>query len=217
MVVVAIIAILASLAIPSMLGGNQDLKVFQTAQNVAELVQLGRSRALSTGAAHAVVFSTNGVGSVGTLPGKVVVQMGERTIGATPRVPVNSCRQPGTFGINLGTDATPSTVAAPFTSPMIESYVLGNSRRLVDEQIQMVAMRDAPAAAGVSTDLWVCFTPTGRPYVAASPAGLAAGPPMLDPVLIDFARLQGGVRQGLTRSVVVTPGSAPRIFSSQLP
>lgn len=216
MVVVAIIAILASLAIPSMLTGTQDLKVYQTAQRVAELIQLGRTRAIATGAAHAVVVSLDAAGGIGPLPGKFVVQGGERTIGVTPRVPVNTCRMPGTFGVSIPNPATPANVTLPFTSPVVDSFVLGNSRRLIDQNIQLVSITDAPAAANVTTEMWLCFTPTGRGYVASSSGGLTTAVPLLAPVLIDIARLDGGVRQGLTRSVVVTPGSAPRIFSRQL-
>lgn len=216
MVVVAIIAILASIAIPSMIGGNQDLKVYQTAQRVAELVQLGRTRAVSTGSAHVVVISRDSAGGIGPLPGKFVVQGGERTIGVTPRVPVNTCRVPGTFGVNIPNPATPSIVSAPFTSPIVDSFVLGNDRRLIDQNIQLAAITDPPAGSGITNEMWLCFTPTGRGYAASSSAGLTGAVPLLAPVLIDIARFDGAVRQGLTRSVVVTPGSAPRIFSRQL-
>ncbi|HQY64342.1 MAG TPA: prepilin-type N-terminal cleavage/methylation domain-containing protein [Polyangiaceae bacterium] len=216
MVVVAIIAILASIAIPSMIGGNQDLKVYQTAQRVAELVQLGRTRAIATGSAHVVVISLDAAGGIGPLPGKFVVQGAERTIGVTPRVPINTCRVPGAFGVNVTNPTTPATVAAPFTSPVLDSFIFGNDRRLIDQNIQLVSITDPPAGAGITTEMWLCFTPTGRAYAASSAAGLTAAPPLLAPVLIDIARLEGGVRQGLTRSVVVTPGSAPRIFSRQL-
>ena len=215
MVVVMIISILAVLALPSLLGNTQDLAVYQAAQRVAELVQSGRSRALATGSAHAIVFSTNAVGGIGPQPGKFAVQQAQRTIGITPLVPVNSCRSPGAFGMNIGGALPTSSVVAPNTSPIVDNLVFGSERRFVDYDIRVAGFR-GPAVPG-GADMWICFTPTGRAYIAQTAALLTGAPSLLSPVTVDIARFQGGARQGLTRSVVVTPGSAPRIFSSQLP
>lgn len=214
MVVVIIIAILATLALPGLLGNTRDLAVYQAAQRVAELVQGGRTRALATGSAHAIVFSTDSAGGIGPLPGKFVVQQAQRTIGVTPLVPVNTCRSPGAFGVNIGGAPPTSTVVGVNTSPITDNLVFGSERRFVDYNIQVAGFR-GPSVPGA--EMWICFTPTGRAYIAGSAAALTGAPTMLSPVMVDIARFEGAARAGLTRSVVVTPGSAPRIFSSQIP
>jgi Tfp pilus assembly protein FimT len=200
MVVVVIIAILAVIALPGLLGNTKDLAVYQAAQRVAELVQGGRSRALATGSAHAIVFSTNGAGTLGTLPGKFAVQQGVREIpGVAPagptRVPVSSCRTAGAFPVN-------------------ETLVFANDERLIDYNIRVTTITGVEAGtAGVGGEMWVCYTPTGRAYIASSAGGLPASQPLLSPVMINIQRFEGATPAGLVRSVVLTPGSAPRIFS----
>ena len=108
-----------------------------------------------------------------------------------------------------------SNVVAPNTSPMTDQLVFGSDRRLFEYNIQVMGFR-GPEAPSPTGEMWICFTPTGRAYIAGTSAGLAGAPSQLAPVMIDIARLEGAARAGLTRSVVVTPGSAPRIFSSQL-
>jgi prepilin-type N-terminal cleavage/methylation domain-containing protein len=214
MVVVMIISILAVLAIPSLVGNTRDLAVYQAAQRVAELVQGGRSRALATGAAHSIVFSTDSAGSLGALPGKFAVQQAQRTIGVTPRVPVSSCRSPGAFGMNMGAVVPVTTVVAPNTSPVVDNMVFGSDQRFIEYDIRVAGFRGPSVPSG--PEMWICFTPTGRAYIAPTAALLTGSPALLSPISVDIARFEGGARRGLTRSVVVTPGSAPRIFSSQL-
>ncbi len=212
MVVVILIAIFASLAMPGLLNNTKDLAVYQAAQRVAEVVQSGRSRALATGSAHAIAFSRTGAPA-----GRVGVQQAQRTIGTVPTlvtVPVNSCRTPGAFNMNVGSSPVTATVVAPITSPLTDQLVFETDARLRDYNIQMVAFR-GPAAPG-GGEMWFCFTPTGRAYIGANAGALAAAPALITPVMVDIARIEGAARVGLTRSVVITPGSAPRIFSSQL-
>jgi len=210
MVVVILIAIFASLAMPGLLTNTKDLAVYQAAQRVAETVQGGRSRALATGSSHVVAFSR-----VGAPPGRVAVQQAQRTIGTAPNivtVPINSCRVPGAFGMTLGALPMVTNVAAPITSAMTDALAFEADARLVNYNIQMVDIRGGASP----TETWICFTPTGRAYVADSAANLPSAAALNAPVLVDIARIEAGARIGLTRTVVITPGSAPRIFSSQL-
>jgi len=219
MVVVVIIAILAVIALPGLLGNTKDLAVYQAAQRVAELVQGGRSRALATGSAHAIVFSTDGAGTLGTLPGKFAVQQGLREIpGVAPagptRVPVSSCRTAGAFAMNVAATTPTTSVLAPMVSPVNETLVFANDERLIDYNIRVTTITGVEAGtAGVGGEMWVCYTPTGRAYIASSAGGLPASQPLLSPVMINIQRFDGATPAGLVRSVVITPGSAPRIFS----
>jgi Tfp pilus assembly protein FimT len=202
MVVVVIIAVLASLALPGLLGSTKDLAVYQAAQRVAELVQNGRSRALATGSAHAIVFSTNG-------NGKFAVQQGTRTAGVTTNMPINTCRQAGAFGMDISTNLATSNVVAPNTSPVVDQLVFASDARLVEYDVRVTPMSGGPSGA----EVWVCFTPTGRAYVAGSASTLVGAPALVAPLVVPLARFEGGVQQGLSRNVVVVPGGAPRIFS----
>ncbi len=212
MVVVLIVGVLAMLALPGMLANTQDLSVFQAAQRVAQLVQGARSRSLARGAAHAVLISRANQGTF-------VVQQGLRTIpGTTPiTVPVNSCRIPGLFGINAGATPPVAQVTTPIISPVLESIVFGHDNRLLQYNVQAWALRGkGPPAESIAADAWICFTPSGRAYLGDSAANLAGSLLMTEPLFIDIARHEGTARQGLTRSVVVSPGGPPRLFSSQL-
>lgn len=213
MVVVILIAIFASLAMPGLLNNTKDLAVYQAAQRVAEVVQGGRSRALATGSAHAIVFSLTGTPVVG----RVAVQQARRTIGTAPvvTVPVNTCRTPNTFGLTLTAAPIVANVAPPVTSVVTDQLAFDTDVRLREYNIQMAGYRGPSVPGG--PEMWLCFTPTGRAYIAGSSAQLAAAPSLITPVSVDIARMAGAARVGLTRSVVITPGSAPRIFSLQLP
>lgn len=202
MVVVVIISILASLALPGLLGGTKDLAVYQAAQRVAELVQNGRSRALATGSAHAIVFSTNG-------NGRFAVQQGTRTAGTTTNLPINTCRQAGAFGMDISTNVATSNVVAPNTSPVVDQLVFASEDRLVEYDVRATPFSGGPSAS----EVWVCFTPTGRAYVAGSASALVGAPALVAPFIVPIARFEGGVQQGLSRNVLVVPGGAPRIFS----
>jgi Tfp pilus assembly protein FimT len=206
MVVVVIVAVLAALALPGMLSSTKDLSVYQAAQRIAELVQNGRSRALATGSAHAIVFSTNA-------NGKFAVQQATRTAGTTPNIPINTCRQAGAFGMDVSGTNIVTNVVAPNTSPVVDQLVFAVDGRLSTYDVRAGAFVGAPPTASVGSDMWICFTPTGRAYVANSAANLVGAPNLVDPVSVPVERFEGGVKQGLTRNVVVVPGSAPRIFS----
>jgi type II secretion system protein H len=210
MVVVVIISVLAALALPGMLSSTKDLSVYQAAQRIAELVQNGRSRALATGSAHAIVFSTNA-------NGKFAVQQGTRIVGAPaaglPPIPINTCRQAGAFGMDISGTVATTSVVTPNTSPVLDQLVFATDGRLSDYDVRVTGFTGAPTAASITSEMWICFTPTGRAYIANSAASLVGAPSLTDPVVVAVERFEGGVKQGLSRNVVVVPGSAPRIFS----
>jgi Tfp pilus assembly protein FimT len=195
MVVVMIIGVLASLAIPSMSLASYERDTFNDAGAIMQLFREARTRAVGRGTATLVTMTASS-SDRGTFLLYEAVAPNPSGIGGS-QSPVATCKFPTTWllssmtpmdGVNLnnGVEQLAGIVAQPNT--------------------YSGATKTALAAA------YVCYTPLGRSYVvtgaATSPTfgGLSA---TLNPISIDVTHNNGGT----VRTVIVPPNGMARIFS----
>lgn len=136
-VVVVIVGVFATMAIPQVTLQLRDRRVHETAQRVVLLYQQARMRAMGEGGAMLVRFTASGNGKFETR------QALSGTGTGCALLPASSCMQ---------TDWTDANPGAQFRT--VETFDLAG----VDADIKATK-----AAAGTTLD--VCFTPLGRAFV----------------------------------------------------
>jgi Tfp pilus assembly protein FimT len=190
MVVVVIIGVLTVLAVPSMLGGQNEKRAFQAAADVSAILREGRARAMGRGMAIAATLDSTG--------SEMHVVLYEDplsvTVAGTTFEQVGGCK---------GTDWTTATeVGRVDIAGGIYTQIGVKSRILI---------------GGVQkTKAVVCFAPSGRTFMGeqvTSPNDLYKYSGMIDVMEIEVARKPGGTQAGVARSVVFTPSGATRIVS----
>ena len=188
MVVVIIIALLAVIAIPSIVFQLRDSGTQQAAQEVAMLYRGARTRAIGRGAAILVRYSGNQLTVLEAVRGSA------ETDANCQAMPVSSCT--GTSWV-AGTDARQLSTFAP-----------AKIGRYSDVQLEMT-----DAASQTVSALDVCFTPLGKTYVGT---GGALSPLNGVPVARIQRGPDGDVR-GLVRKVLILPNGAARLGVSEQP
>jgi prepilin-type N-terminal cleavage/methylation domain-containing protein len=195
MIVVALVGITATLAVPSYSELFLDRRVQDDAHTMAGVLREARARAMARGSATLVAFTGGGTGggalrvyeSVTTMPG----------VPAGPnRVPLGTCRTP--------------TVWAPLTAAntgvWMLSELLFTTKRDVNSGLRTVYR----SAAGVDlTEVYLCFTPSGRVLQSTTPNFNAAAPLVVNE---QFVLMRTSVP--LARRVLVNSAGTFRVRST---
>jgi prepilin-type N-terminal cleavage/methylation domain-containing protein len=190
MVVVLIIAVLAALAIPSMLGGQHDRRAFQVSADTSAMLREGRARAVGRGIAVGVYLEviSNELHATMYEDGLAVA------LDAGPAAQVGGCK---------GVDWT--------TAPKVsELHFAGGVYSQGDVQARILMGGTA------YNNAMVCFSPAGRIFVkpgVSTRNDIYGEAGMVEPLEVEVARKPGGTVDGLTRTVVLTPAGATRIVS----
>lgn len=209
MVVVVLIAILTALAVPTMSTARDDRLCFDFARRIQGLVHHARTRAAARGAAHLIVFDFDAGGA-----GRVVSfeALDGDTTSAGPN-PVSSCKLPANTWAGVS-GFTPGWVDATKRAAVVEGVNLNGATGGIK------AIYNLDGTAITSGGLVVCITPAGSTYfgtgndVPAAIAAMQGAQPGASTLLIDVQRHNGaGAGVGLTREVIITSGSQPRIHS----
>ena len=189
MVVVMIIGILATLAMPAMGRAKDDQRAYQVAQTIAQTFREARARALGTGGAQVVSF-TVGVG--GTITWLSEVDAANQEVG--------TCRQTAWATAPVAAGAGLRTQAAFDFS------------KNIDQQIGITTAFNTLEATAIRT---VCFAPSGRVFGAVNTASLLGGTALATVSAIDVSRVPpgGGGTTGIIRSVVLSPSGMARVVS----
>jgi Tfp pilus assembly protein FimT len=191
MVVVMIIGVLASLAIPSMSLASYERDTFNDAGAIMQLFREARTRAVGRGTATLVAVTANSTDR-GTFMLYEAVAANPSGIGGS-QSPVATCKFPTTW---------------PLVNP-IDGVNLNNG---VEQLAGIVAQPNTfgPAKTAQAI-LYVCYTPLGRSYVntlVPTFTGVASQA-TLNPISIDVTHNNGGT----VRTVIVPPNGMARIFS----
>jgi type IV fimbrial biogenesis protein FimT len=180
MVVVLIIAISAALAVPTLVGQMRERRSRDAAQQIALLYSGARMRAMGRGGAVLVRYSsTTGFNVFDSIEGAQATARGE-----------DDC------------------VAAPGSGCLTTTWGVAANLRQVSEfhpATNLTVEAVNPITSTVTTDLNVCFTPSGRSfasYTSAVPTAAMAGSPL-------FTVKLGA--DGLLRRVALLPNGNARL------
>lgn len=190
MIVVVIIGLFASLAVPSIVSLVRDQRTRREAMNISNVFRTARARSLGRGSAVNVNFTITPVG--GATRADFVTK--EAVTGALPDP---TCR-----GYNW----------AAGTVPLLSHYYPPLANGLVpDTKITAEANDPALGAPTAPTYLEVCYTPKGRLFTRTS-AG-AAFAPMAGRVSFFAQRLDGTAMTptGILRTVIVSDDGNTRL------
>jgi type II secretory pathway pseudopilin PulG len=205
LVVVTIIAIVAVLAIPTMVSASVDRRVFSDAGYVAELFRVARTRAVGRGAAVLVQITAT------TSNGGGRFQMFEAvapnpTGGGVAEVPSSACKSPTRWPGAGG--------AAGTNYEFVDAVDLSGTYEI---QNSIAAQLKDPTGTVVAsgTSAYLCFTPGGRIYYAVTTPTFDNVYPLGGAIQIDVRRFSGSYATavGLTRTVWVTSSGSTRIVS----
>ena len=218
MVVVLLVAVLATLAAPSFQKARNDRVAFDYARQYQQILVQGRSRAAGTGSAHLAILS-------GGTGGRGVIRLYAALDGEALPGPVSSCRF----------DPAQWTVAEPEIADFrIDNILPGNTVKFISyadvnrEGINTEMDLKAALTAGDGTAnatmnpfkaVAVCITPAGVTYVGYADtvpdavANMRSATPFTGIVEASIQRHEGGTGVGLRRRVVIAGGGAPRLRS----
>ncbi|HEX2732948.1 MAG TPA: prepilin-type N-terminal cleavage/methylation domain-containing protein [Polyangiaceae bacterium] len=194
MVVVVIITVLATLAIPLVAEQLRDRRVQEAAERVAAVYRDARMRAMGRGSAVMVRFSPGTRGRFDIYEaqrGTADAPVGSSDA-ACAALPISSC-----FAPDWNSNNTDSYRAVSF---------LDLSNRAEYETLT-IGMLDQ--AGGAVTNFDVCFTPMGRAF-ARTNTGVPLTP-LTKTLQAEIYRSQGTQRIGRTRNVLVLPNGVARI------
>ena len=190
MTVVLIIAVLAALAMPTMLRAKDDQRAYSVAQTIAQVFREARARAIGTGGAQVVTFT---VGTGGT-----VTWLSEQD-GTTQNQEIGTCKQ-------TAWATAPVANGAGIRRQGAYDFSVGR-----DGQIGITTTFNTLQSAPFNS---VCFAPSGRVFVAASLGALPNSTPMTQVSDIDVSRNPaGGPVTGIVRAVVLSPSGVARVIS----
>ena len=212
MVVVIIIGVLATLAVPSMGAARFDRHAYDDAGAVMQIFRSARTRAIARGGAVLVTLST-GASDRGTFMMYEAVTDNAGAAGATgvARTPVSSCKSPTTWSplptINANGGSTGTVL-------LVDGVNLnGAPEAQAGIQSQLLVYGGPFNAAGATFNAGaVCYTPLGRSYIATG----AVVPGMFDgllPTISPIEVLVTGAAGTTQRSVLIPPNGVARIFS----
>lgn len=230
MVVIVIIGVIASLAMPGMLEARRDGRAYEDASSILELVRNGRTRAIGRGTAVMVSFDVAN-GSRGVYRMYEGVQPNPGGIGQnlSPRVSCSSTianawdPNPPSWnvpvnpnGLNLFIDGIDLN-GTPETDANIWSAVIAHG-------LSIPGQNNGPGCSGdcVVNHIDLCFTPAGRPFVSVdvAPPSFSPASPFIGLLEVDVARLlnnQTAVNLanagGLFRQIFIPPSGVARLAS----
>ncbi len=214
MVVVILIGILTTMAIPTMAEARYNAHTLDDATKIAEIYREGRTRAIARGAAMLMIGTSGNAigGDLGTFTLWEGQIWGSGTV-ATPLLPlpggspVSSCGAPIAGYWATVTNAT----NAPLTQ--MDQVNMNTS---LEQQAQIWSVLND--AAGVQTQTAVCYTPLGRTYyqsgtlvpVFTPGLGLLHGSLQF---AVQRSDVGGTTPTGMTRTVIIPDSGATRIIS----
>jgi prepilin-type N-terminal cleavage/methylation domain-containing protein len=206
MVVVIIIGIMASLAIPTMSAARLDRHSYDDAGAIMQLFRAARTRAVARGGAVLVTMTAGG-GDRGTFRmfEAVTGNAGAAATAGIARTPVSSCKSP--------TSWSPLPITTTNANVLLVDGV--NLNGTIEAQAGIQTQLFTYTAAGATqtfTSANVCYTPLGRSYVAQGAAAqfmFDGLPATLNPLEVRFTGTTGGT----FRSVLVPPNGMARLFS----
>lgn len=187
MVVVVIIGLFASLAVPSIVSLMRDQRTRRAAQAISNVFRSARARSLGRGSAVSVNYTTTVVGA------------GTRADFVTREAVTGSLPDPTCRGYNWAGGA------------LLGHYYPALVNGLPDTQITAEANDPLLGAPTTPAYLDVCYTPKGRLYTRTSAGGQFA--PMAGRVSFFAQRLDGTAMTptGIVRTVLVTDDGSTRL------
>jgi prepilin-type N-terminal cleavage/methylation domain-containing protein len=194
MVVVVIITVLATLAIPLVTEQLRDRRTQEAAERVANVYRDARMRAMGRGSAVLVRFTP------GTR-GRFDVFEAQRGTGDTP----TGTSDPGCAALPVSSCLDTNWNAVAGTSYRVLTF-LDLANRGEYDRVQ-IGMKDHADAA--VTNLDVCFTPMGRAYSRTNTAQDLAQLTRVHSA--EVYRTDGSARIGRTRKVLVLPNGVARL------
>lgn len=207
MVVVILIAILATLAVPGLQVARDDRAVFDYARQVQLFFETGRSRAHARGAAYLFVIDGSG-------RGKFQLFEGLDGSAATPPnpgpLPVSNCRTAAWTGLDA--PSYYGTVSRYWAGLNLNSTVGINVSANVKTKVK-VAGTDTPVAVYCVQPSGLVFVGTGG-SVADALTNMRDQTPFTDAIDVELSRNDASSRTvGLKRHVLAASGAAARIKS----
>jgi type II secretory pathway pseudopilin PulG len=211
MVVVVIVAVLAALAIPSMIKGRDDRRTYNDAASIAMLLRSARLRAMGRGAAIAINATANGTADRGTF--LVYEAVGQNPTSAGQAYPFSSCTSTD-WTTNAATTGTTNTT-------LVRNLVDGlNLNGQIEQNMNLQTVLASSTLNNAVASYWMCYTPTGRVFENTAPAfGTAAAFTSLDICVGRYGATSptdctGTVHAtGPLRHVLVPPTGLTRIYS----
>jgi prepilin-type N-terminal cleavage/methylation domain-containing protein len=224
MVVVIVIAIVASLAIPTMLKGQFDRRVFTDAAALGELVRAARTRAVGRGAAQLVVIQT--ASATNSLTAQIFESVTNDPSGGGVNTPVQSCNAPTVWPAGLWSSSSSGSNAAwsaGGTAKFIDQFAMGGASSY-EARGQIMARMVYPYTASAATvindgvNIYLCYTPSGRSYISTigTPTNFI---PMSGVLGVQFTREAFPATAvaisstNLVRTLMIPPTGATRITS----
>jgi prepilin-type N-terminal cleavage/methylation domain-containing protein len=209
MVVVILISIFASLAIPGLVRSTQDRRAYEKATEIAQLMQEARGRALATGSAQMIAMNANGTAPRGQF---LLFQA------VYNKQPSASCLTANQWGGKAETNpvrdvqALAVAIAPPVAGPGAIPVGGTNVQYAADSDL-LASFYVAGAAAGPFT--YLCFSPGGRIFYFDSQASASngSGVPLAGAFEVRIVRAPNGVPEGLTRSVLIDGTDTARVKS----
>ena len=198
---IILIGLLAAAAIPSMTDAQFGRLAYDDAAAVAELFRAARAQAMALGPIAISMTSSNA--PVGGNRGTFQLFTASQLV-ATPQFPIGTPM----------TTCSPPTVW-PGMSGAANATMIGgvNLNGKLDNQAGVYTVITDPN--GPASAAWACFTPLGRMYYSSTVVpNFVASSPWLQSFNVDVHRANSSnVAIGLTRSVIIPPSGAARIFS----
>lgn len=192
MVVVIIITLMASIALPGISRQMENHRTKQAAELVSGIYRGARLRSLGRGSAVLVRY-TAGAGTSGTFQTMEAIE-GATAPAGCGQLPEASCLNPAGRWVDTSDRQQP-----------LQQASFGEGYNLVIAPRVMVG-GTATAAANVD----VCFAPSGKSFIWSNVGADTALTPMTLPVVFDLTRTDG---VGFQRSVVVTPNGNARVVA----
>ena len=184
MIVVIMVGILATLAIPAISTQMRDRRTNQAAHELAMVYRQARAMAVGRGAAVMVHFDSTGQGSVQMREAQTTTTSGL----CVTQLPSPSCTTDWSAG------STTNRLVSAFDPNTLNVY----------SNVQLAFfLANGVASAGVVD---ICFTPLGRPY-----RRLAAPGPFAVMNEVPYVTVTPKDGAGITRRVLIVPTGATRL------
>jgi hypothetical protein len=211
MVVVIVVGVIATLAVPSIRLATFDRHAYEDAGAIMQLFRDARLRSVARGSAVLVTISQNGATDRGTFTVYEAVAQDPNDPGHF-QMPVPTCKAP----------TSPWNLAAQTTMFIEKLDLNGNPEADADIETQIFKYVGAtgvnPAAqsqVAAGTTAYICYTPLGRSYFTTStPIDFSGMQPTTTVFDIQVSRGLANHLVGATiRSVILEPNGMPRILT----
>ncbi len=192
MVVVIIVGLLATLAVPSMSAASLDRHVYSNAAGIQDLVRESRARAMGRGGAVLVSMSTkSSQGSFRAYEMRTDIDGGQA-------LPLTSCKAPSNW-TNLANLREVNDAMMDFAyekNNRVKATIFGTDGIALDEG-------------------FLCFTPAGRTYFSKTKSFDGEATALAAALRVQIAKYDsaGTATIGIVRQVLIPPSGAARLVS----